>query len=77
MDPERIVHKSELTYTIRDGFSVSPGHTLIVAIRHVCSFFEMSSDERVELLDALYAAKVEIEQLRISFYGASICALSR
>ena len=33
----------QMTVVIRDGFPISPGHTLI--IRHVGSFFELQLDQ--------------------------------
>jgi diadenosine tetraphosphate (Ap4A) HIT family hydrolase len=38
----------------RDGFPVSPGHSLVIPKHHIGSFFETSSQERaapLELLD--------------------------
>ncbi len=35
---------------IRDGFPISPGHTLIIPRRHIGSFFELSPGERDSLL---------------------------
>lgn len=54
--------ESELTLTLRDGFPVSPGHTLIVPRRHVASFFELTETEQVELMTALAAAKEVLDQ---------------
>lgn len=36
---ERIVLQNDLALVIRDGFPISPGHTLIIPKRHVGSFF--------------------------------------
>jgi diadenosine tetraphosphate (Ap4A) HIT family hydrolase len=30
IDPERIIAENELAAAIRDGFPVSPGHTLVI-----------------------------------------------
>ena len=49
--------ESELTLFLRDGFPVSPGHTLVVPGRHVASFFEVTETGQVELMTALAAAK--------------------
>lgn len=54
--------ESELTLTLRDGFAVSPGHTLIVPRRHVASFFEVTEAERAELMTALAVAKEVLDQ---------------
>jgi diadenosine tetraphosphate (Ap4A) HIT family hydrolase len=44
-------------FVIRDGFPISPGHTLIIPKRHVGSFFEISLEERDDLLDLLDQAQ--------------------
>jgi len=53
----RVVAESALTLTLRDGYPVSPGHTLIVPRRHVGSFFDVTTGERDELMAALAQAK--------------------
>jgi len=46
----RIVHARESAVVIRDGFPVSPGHSLVIPKRHVSSFFEITDAERNDLL---------------------------
>lgn len=53
----RIVGQNQHGVWIRDGFPVSPGHSLVIPKRHVRSFFEVSADERIALLDLLDQAK--------------------
>jgi diadenosine tetraphosphate (Ap4A) HIT family hydrolase len=53
----RVVGQNEHAIWIRDGFPVSPGHSLVIPKRHVGSFFEVSLDERTALLDMLNFAK--------------------
>lgn len=53
----RIVHEKVSAIAIRDGYPLSPGHTLIIPRRHVASFFEASLDERTDLLALLDEAK--------------------
>lgn len=60
MDPSRIVLKTDLAYTIRDGFPVSPGHTLIIPRRHVASFFDCTPSEQAALLSALGESRENI-----------------
>jgi diadenosine tetraphosphate (Ap4A) HIT family hydrolase len=36
-----------------DGFPVSPGHSLVIPKRHVRSFFDVSTEERDDLLTLL------------------------
>ncbi len=42
---EWIAH-NELAFAIRDGFPVSPGHSLVVPFREVATWFEVSAEER-------------------------------
>ncbi|MCI0416255.1 HIT family protein [bacterium] len=61
IDPERIVAQTSLTVTIRDGFPISPGHTLIISKRHFCSFFEATPEEEREMMQALRDAKSQLD----------------
>ncbi len=53
----RLIGQNEHAIWIRDGFPVSPGHSLVIPKRHVGSFFEVSLAERTALLDMLNFAK--------------------
>jgi diadenosine tetraphosphate (Ap4A) HIT family hydrolase len=53
----RVVGQNEHAIWIRDGFPVSPGHSLVILKRHVGSFFEVRPEERVALLELLDQAK--------------------
>lgn len=57
LPPSRIVLENERALAIRDGFPVSPGHTLIIPQRHVQSFFEATSEEVGDMLDLLKKAR--------------------
>ena len=45
LDPARVVASNPLAVAIRDGFPVSPGHTLVIPRRHVASLAEVTSEE--------------------------------
>jgi diadenosine tetraphosphate (Ap4A) HIT family hydrolase len=62
LDPERIISETRLTITIRDGFPVSSGHTLILPKRHVASFFELVAGERHEIMMALDLAEQDLDE---------------
>lgn len=47
---------------IRDGFPVSPGHTLIVPRRHVASFFEITDTECADLMSLLAEAHDDLDR---------------
>src|SRR5512143_295341 len=61
LDAARIVDRTPLALVIRDAFPVSPGHTLILPVRHVGSLFEATEIERSELLALLGRAKQELD----------------
>jgi diadenosine tetraphosphate (Ap4A) HIT family hydrolase len=58
---DRVVAESALTVTIRDGYPVSPGHTLVIPKRHVASLTETTRDEQLALLDAIAAARASLD----------------
>jgi diadenosine tetraphosphate (Ap4A) HIT family hydrolase len=59
---DHIVYDSEFAVVIRDGFPISPGHTLIIPRRHVASFFEITDAERTDLMSLLAAARTGLER---------------
>ncbi|MCU0982954.1 MAG: HIT family protein [Pirellulaceae bacterium] len=61
---DRIVRAFDAVLVLRDGFPISPGHTLIVPRRRVGSFFDLTSDEQAGMLEALNWAKGELAQSR-------------
>ncbi|QWE25978.1 HIT family protein [Polynucleobacter sp. AP-Ainpum-60-G11] len=58
---ERIIDSNEFGVTIRDGYPVSQGHTLVIPKRHIGSWFEIKSDEQLALLDLLARAKTVLQ----------------
>jgi diadenosine tetraphosphate (Ap4A) HIT family hydrolase len=56
----RIIRREAHALVVPDAHPVSPGHTLIVPVRHVASFFETTPDERAALLEALDWARREV-----------------
>ena len=57
IDASRIEAQNAHAFWIRDGFPVSPGHSLIIPKRHIASFFDATAQERDALLELLDAAK--------------------
>lgn len=57
---DRIAGHNAHAIWIRDGYPVSPGHSLIIPRRHVGSFFDISPEERLALLELLDEAKAAI-----------------
>ena len=62
LPPKRVIDSGVFGVVIRDGFPVSPGHTLVIPKRHVGSFFELQADEQAELLELLHSAKSTIDK---------------
>lgn len=62
LPPERVIVSNLHGVIIRDGYPVSPGHTLIIPRRHVGSFFEITEDERNALLTLLDEAKRRLDK---------------
>ncbi|WP_305906316.1 HIT family protein (plasmid) [Methylomarinum sp. Ch1-1] len=54
---ERIVLSNSFGLVIRDGYPISPGHTLVIPHRHIGSFFELEPDERDSLFLLLEESK--------------------
>lgn len=44
-------HSNLRAAAIRDAFPISPGHTLVVSLRHVARFFDLDRDEQADVLD--------------------------
>jgi len=61
LPPERIIDSNNLALVIRDGYPISPGHTLVIPKRHIGSWFEITQAEQQALLDLLAKAKVVLE----------------
>ena len=59
---ERIIDSNDLGITIRDGFPVTPGHTLVIPKRHVGSWFEIGHEEQQCLMELLTKAQKALEK---------------
>lgn len=46
---------------IRDGFPISPGHTLVIPHRHIASFFDLTRQEHDDLLALLELARADVD----------------
>lgn len=53
LDRSRIVYETDLAYSIRDGYPISPGHTLILPKKHRASFFDLNTQEQNEIMDVI------------------------
>jgi ATP adenylyltransferase len=57
---DRVIAENELAYAIRDGFPVTPLHTLVIPKRHAADFFEMTEAEMAACNALLRELKVAI-----------------
>ncbi len=62
IEEQQIIFQNELVISFRDGFPISPRHTLIIPKRHIASFFELTAQEHQALFEALHILKTEIDQ---------------
>jgi len=53
----RVIDDNVTALAIRDGYPVSAGHTLLIPKRHTASFFDLTEQERRDLLALLDCAK--------------------
>lgn len=60
--PDRWVAENELAFAIRDGFPVSPGHTLIVTRRLVADWFAASPEEQAACLALLGEVRAQLDR---------------
>lgn len=56
-----VVGEFENYIVIRDKYPVSSGHTLIIPKRHVETYFDLSFEERISLVDVIDAVKLELD----------------
>lgn len=54
---ERTFHRGSLVTGFWDGFPVSPGHALLVPVRHVATWFEATAEEQAELATSISAVR--------------------
>jgi diadenosine tetraphosphate (Ap4A) HIT family hydrolase len=67
----RVLFRNGAAVAFRDAYPLTPGHMLVIPVRHVSSFFETTPSERLAMLGVLDAAKQELE-VRFSPAGYNI-----
>ena len=58
---KEIIASSPLSLAFYDGFPVSPGHALIIPRRHVASFFDLTEEERIDMMSLLCRVKEMVD----------------
>jgi len=56
-----VLFRNEAAIAFRDAYPVAPGHTLVIPVRHVPSFFDTTPEERESMLSLLEAAKQQLQ----------------
>lgn len=59
---ERIIFKNEFFFIIKDGFPVSPGHLLIISNKKRKDYFELTTEEKLNLTEVIQTAKKIVEK---------------
>jgi len=57
----RIVDNDTMAVAVHDAFPVAPGHTLVIPLRHVGSFFELHEAEQLAMLTLLNRARARVD----------------
>ena len=57
---EQIIASNKLAYAIRDGFPVTPLHTLIIPKRHADDYFELTKDELIACHELIHQLRESI-----------------
>ncbi len=55
-----IIAENDHSLAIRDGFPISPGHTLIIPRRHVAGLDGLDREERIAMIDLLEAVRADL-----------------
>lgn len=60
IEAARVRYDNGRMLVVRDGYPVSPGHSLIIPKRHITSWFELSEEEFAPLHDAIRWAREDV-----------------
>jgi diadenosine tetraphosphate (Ap4A) HIT family hydrolase len=71
IDSNRIIFKNQYFFIIEDAFPVSPGHLLIISNLVRRDYFELSSEEKINLIELIDISK-EIIQKKYNPNGYNI-----
>ena len=59
---DRVLVQGELAYVVLNKFPYNPGHLLVVPLRHIGDFEDVTSDENAELQSLMQRAVVAIRR---------------
>ena len=69
---DRTIAQNELAFVIRDGYPVTPLHTLVIPKRHVSGLFDLGAPEMNACNDLLFWAKDAIGKEDASVAGFNV-----
>ena len=72
MPSARIIAENNLAYAVRDGFPVTPLHTLFIPKRHVADYFGLSRPEVNACLRLIDEVKLDIERSDMQVAGFNV-----
>ncbi|NLY00964.1 MAG: HIT family protein [Rhodopirellula sp.] len=73
LPPERILQENRLAVAIADRYPVSPGHTLIIARRHVSDFFGLDAEEVTAIWNLLISQRRRLDwEFRVDGYNIGV-----
>jgi diadenosine tetraphosphate (Ap4A) HIT family hydrolase len=58
---DKIIYQGEYFFIVRDGYAVSPGHSLIISNIPKTDYFDLSAEERKNLDEVILIAKKLVE----------------
>jgi diadenosine tetraphosphate (Ap4A) HIT family hydrolase len=58
----RIIYESDRFFVVKDAFPVSPGHSLIISKALKVNFFDLSKEEKADLVGVIERVKGLIEK---------------
>lgn len=71
--PRGVTRQNDLAYCARDSFPVSPGHSLVIPLRHCADFFDLSPAEIAACMDLLVSVRKDLDaELRPAGYNVGV-----
>ena len=72
-EPRGVTQRNDLAYCARDTYPVSPGHSLVIPLRHCASFFELTREEMMACLDLVVTERNALdEEFRPDGYNVGV-----
>ncbi|MBJ67153.1 MAG: HIT family protein [Gemmatimonadetes bacterium] len=69
---DRVFFQEDCVFALWDGYSVTPGHALIIPRRHVSSLFEATPEEQADLMAALPIVRTRVLEVHPDIAGFNI-----